>query len=150
MAINLLNTDVANMKLQFHVDPSVPSPFKRILFWLSSETKNVNKRRKEKIPSVALPMQWKEYHTKKENEKKKLKGEKLERKSKREEKKTLLRSFKEKKKRSISQNVSSDSDSDHSFTNDNLQNQSNLEDLKIYDYVIVKYENNYLLKMSCN
>jgi hypothetical protein len=67
----------------------------------------------------------------------------------REKEKTLLGSFKE-KKRSISQNVSSDSDSNHSFTNDNLQNQSNLEDLKIYDYVIVKYENNYLLKMSCN
>jgi hypothetical protein len=78
MAVNLLNTDVANMKLQFHVDPSVPSPFKRILFWPSSETKNVKKRRKEKIPCVATTQQWKEYHTKKENEKKKLEGEKLE------------------------------------------------------------------------
>lgn len=40
-------------------------------------------------------------------------------------------------------NVSSDSDSDHSVKKDNLQDKSNLEDLKTNDYVIVKYENKY-------
>jgi hypothetical protein len=58
------------------------------LFRPSSETKNVKKRRKEKIPCVATTQQWKEYHTKKKNEKKKLEGEKLERKRKREGKNT--------------------------------------------------------------
>ena len=67
----------------------MPSPFKRILFWPSSETTNVKKRRKDKIPSVATSQQWKEYHLKKENEKKKLEIEKLERKKRREEKNTL-------------------------------------------------------------
>ena len=70
----------------------MPSPFKRILFWPSSETTNVKKRRKDKIPSVATSQQWKEYHLKKENEKKK-----LERKKRKEEKKHSLEVLKKKK-----------------------------------------------------
>lgn len=66
----------------------VPSPFKRCLFWPEDDI-NKKKRRikKEKIPAAVTSKAWREYHVKKDNEKKKQLEEKEERARKRQEKK---------------------------------------------------------------
>lgn len=48
----------------------VPSPFKKALFWPESTIKKKRRKSKEKLPSVITSKAWKDFHKKKELDKK--------------------------------------------------------------------------------
>nr|CAD7196186.1 unnamed protein product [Timema douglasi] len=94
--------------------PTIPSPFKRVLFWPEDKETPSSKKKREKVPSVVSSSQWQEYNSKKFEEKKKKEQEKEERKKKREEKQSQkLEKDKQKKlkKYKATQNSYSESDS---------------------------------------
>ncbi|KAG5869444.1 hypothetical protein JTB14_016923 [Gonioctena quinquepunctata] len=70
------------------IDPNIPSPFKRALFWPETTTVS-NKKKKEKIPSVVTSQQW-QYSRKKMEKKQNEERKKEENKRKREKKKLLI------------------------------------------------------------
>ena len=65
---------------------TIPSPFKRTLFW-PQKASTPNKRSKQKVPSVATSEEWKKYLAKKREKKDHIEKEKEERRNEREEKK---------------------------------------------------------------
>ncbi|KAG5891804.1 hypothetical protein JTB14_006194 [Gonioctena quinquepunctata] len=67
------------------IDPNIPSPFKRGLFWPETTTVS-NKKTKEKVPSVVTSQQWQEYSRQKMEKKQNEERKKEENKRKREEK----------------------------------------------------------------
>ena len=48
---------------------TVSSPFKKALLWPEKISKNIKKKKTEKIPTVATSDEWQAYHLKKEKEK---------------------------------------------------------------------------------
>nr|CAD7394976.1 unnamed protein product [Timema cristinae] len=58
--------------------PTIPSPFKRVLFWPEDKETPSSKKKREKVPSAVSSSQWQDYNSKKSEEKN--------RKKKREEK----------------------------------------------------------------
>ncbi|KAG5895676.1 hypothetical protein JTB14_026999 [Gonioctena quinquepunctata] len=71
------------------IDPNIPSPFKRALFWPETTTVS-NKKKKEKIPSVVTSQQWQEYSRKKMEKKQNEERKKEENKREWEETKLLI------------------------------------------------------------
>ncbi|XP_049886788.1 uncharacterized protein LOC126381335 [Pectinophora gossypiella] len=67
----------------------VPSPFKKALFWPDSTTQKKRRISKEKNPTVITSKAWREFHDKKESEKKAKEEAKEQRKQNRLEKKKL-------------------------------------------------------------
>ncbi|KAK5637796.1 hypothetical protein RI129_000024 [Pyrocoelia pectoralis] len=103
------------------VNLSIPTPFKRALFWTPSQDKkkDIKRNAKEKIPAVASSAQWQEYHQKKEAkkqleilEKEEKKQQRLQKQKEREEskKKSKIPRKKQKKPEESSPEASSKSD----------------------------------------
>lgn len=125
----------------------VPSPFKKALFWPEpTPTKKVLGKKKERIPSVTTSDAWKEYYSKKEEEKNKQLEEKENRKRKRAEKSNI--SKKRPKKTKLEQQNASENGEVLPNASENggevyIEKVHGKRNLKVGDFVIVNYENNY-------
>lgn len=75
------------LKKSMSDSPSIPTPFKKYLFFPSENEKPTTKRKKEKIPSVVSSKLWQEYSENKKIKKEQQEKERLDRKRAREEKK---------------------------------------------------------------
>ncbi|KAJ8913919.1 hypothetical protein NQ315_005717 [Exocentrus adspersus] len=84
-----LNKSQPNVKTpdKVNLKENGPSPFKKALFWPEPKVKEKRRYNKEKIPSAITSQAWQEYHSKKENEKKRKLEEKENRARERAEKK---------------------------------------------------------------
>ncbi|XP_063215801.1 uncharacterized protein LOC134527237 [Bacillus rossius redtenbacheri] len=89
-------------------DKSIPSPFKRALFWPSQKTKLKKRAPREKIPSVASSSAWQDYFSKKEKAKIDLQKQKEERAAERLRKR-LEKEKQTAKKRKVDDNSTSSS-----------------------------------------
>lgn len=65
---------------------SIPTPFKKSLFWPQSKTENETRKPREKVPAVTTSLQWQQYFEKKEEKKKQEEELKQKRKLERERK----------------------------------------------------------------
>ncbi|KAJ3641317.1 hypothetical protein Zmor_027829 [Zophobas morio] len=147
-------------KTTINFNQNVPSPFKKALFWPEKTLKETKRKLKVKIPAVISSKAWKNYHTKKEEEKKR-KEEVKEKKSQERQAKKLE---KDKKQIKTKQKVllTSDSESEEQWVESgdslddiDLEQESSDEDFGYYkvevkskplkqpyqnSYVIVEYE----------
>lgn len=125
---------------------TVPSPFKRSLFWPENIDSNKKKMKREKIPSTVTSKAWKEYHEKKESEKKKKQQEKEERAKQRIENKKLKEQLandkknktrktktaktKVKKRQNIQEELTSESDMEISYAESDISYDETGSDLE--------------------
>ncbi|CAG4973401.1 unnamed protein product [Parnassius apollo] len=77
---------------------TVPSPFKKCLFWPDNESTKKTKKKKEKLPSAVTSKAWQEYHEKKAAEKKRILEEKELKAKQRIEKKNIKEKLAKEKK----------------------------------------------------
>lgn len=75
------------VQMQATPEETVPSPFKRVLFWPEPKPATTKKRKVEKIPAVVTSKEWQGYHENKENKKLRLLEEKKKRAEERQKKK---------------------------------------------------------------
>lgn len=93
-------TSVVNNEVRKDIPNSIPSPFKGTLWWPEEKKDSKSIRKREKIPSVVVSHQFKEYHAKKAAAKTKKEQEVVERRKKRMEKmKTSIKEIKNLKKK---------------------------------------------------
>lgn len=112
---------------------SVPTPFKRALFWPDAkENTEPKKRKKDKVPAVASSQEWQEYHKRKEEIKNKQEKEKNIRKQERKKKDCKLNT----------KAVSKTKETNSRLFNNNFEKENDAEYL-VGNFCIVKYEDNY-------
>lgn len=128
------------------VQPLIPSPFKRNLFWPEPSPSNKKRRSKEKIPAVVTSDQYKAYLKKKDDEKKKKEEEKEIRRLQREAKKIVKQEVVDTNKKVAKRkkkDISSDSDNEDDDEDDCLSpippSQEDLDNLAINSWVVVPY-----------
>ncbi|KAK4884058.1 hypothetical protein RN001_000329 [Aquatica leii] len=134
---------------------SIPSPFKRALFWTLSQDKkkDIKRNAKEKIPAVASSAQWQEYHQKKEAkkqleilEKEEKKQQRLLKQKEQEQSKNKSKNQKKKQKKTDESSPETSSKSGSDMENAN----TNFLSLDIGDYVLMKYDNKMFLGLVLN
>ncbi|CAG9765818.1 unnamed protein product [Ceutorhynchus assimilis] len=64
-------------------DESIPTPFKKFLFWPTPKENIAKRKLKDKVPAVATSSQWQQYYNRKEEKKKQEEQLKMQRKEKR-------------------------------------------------------------------
>lgn len=115
------------------VDPTIPSPFKRVLFWPEEKPSTSKVKRREKLPSVITSPQNILYFKKKQAEKQKKAEEQVRRKKEREDKQKAILEKKantEKNKKSRKEKTSQrkmHEDSDSTSISDSVSDDSSSE-----------------------
>lgn len=118
---------------------NVPTPFKRALFWPEQNQIKTKRKCREKIPSVVTSKAWREYHTKKENEKKKKLEAKENRAKLREQKKI-------KKEKTNYQPRSESSEEDEEW----VESGDSLDDVDIFGPTDTEYCETFEAGEICN
>lgn len=92
---NKKNNTNCSMKSTNTADPTIPSPFKRVLFWPDTKPQTSKGMKKEKIPCVLTSPQTIMYYRKKEEDKQQKAENQAKRKEEREQKRKELQEKKE-------------------------------------------------------
>ncbi|KAF5280141.1 hypothetical protein FQR65_LT15057 [Abscondita terminalis] len=133
-----------------NVNENLRSVEKEVIVLARGIAYHKNEKKKKKVPSVATSIAWKEYYTRKQNEKDKVAAEKEEMKRKREEKKNereQQRNTRNSKKRKLSTDTSNESQVMETQVEEEQEEASpdewNKTDLVLNDYVIIMYDDEY-------
>ncbi|KAF5276946.1 hypothetical protein FQR65_LT16126 [Abscondita terminalis] len=124
-----------------NVNEDLRSVEKEVIVLARGIAHHKNEKKKEKVPSVATSIAWKEYYTRKQNEKDKVAAEKEERKRSNNEILGIQ------KKRKLSTDTSNDSQIMETQVEEEQEEASPDErdktDLVLNDYVIIMYDDEY-------